>query len=333
MYRRTNSLLSKMAKYTYQFSNYPEIVENFAHHLGGKWENDTCHFPEKYGKGTVEAHYLSEGLSVAIGKFGLNQPLELIREGSLNPDMIAIDFHLSENASLYLDAVAESDKTRILEYGVHFFSTDQASSYTFESGMNFFQFNLLFTKEFFQKYFVTEDEHYPSPLRNLMELKSFYSYYKLTPELSRALQDISALCRNRHFRKTFLFGKTMEALSLFFSNIRNERSYDLTSKEVSAFLSLKEEILSFPHLVYSLENLEHKTGMSRKKLQRICQTLFCQSVGQFVIEIKMEAAKEYLAQGYSVSEAGYKIGYTNLSHFSQSFRKTFGYLPSKLVYR
>lgn len=61
--------------------------------------------------------------------------------------------------------------------------------------------------------------------------------------------------------------------------------------------------------------------------------LFKQKMGfgykDYVIHLRMEKAKELLAQmSLKVSEVAERIGYTDMRHFTQVFRKTFGMTPS-----
>jgi two-component system response regulator YesN len=54
------------------------------------------------------------------------------------------------------------------------------------------------------------------------------------------------------------------------------------------------------------------------------------SLGTYICKLRMEKAKEYLRQGYSVAKTAEMTGYTDVRHFSKLFKKsTGGILPSK----
>ena len=56
-----------------------------------------------------------------------------------------------------------------------------------------------------------------------------------------------------------------------------------------------------------------------------------QAPGRYIIQLKMRRAKELLATtDCSVIEAGMEVGYENPSHFSSTFKKCIGSLPSQM---
>ena len=46
-------------------------------------------------------------------------------------------------------------------------------------------------------------------------------------------------------------------------------------------------------------------------------------------QVKLRLAAEMLRKGYSVSEAAYEIGYSDVKYFSKLYRQIFGYNPSE----
>ncbi|WP_320019114.1 two-component regulator propeller domain-containing protein [Labilibaculum manganireducens] len=51
---------------------------------------------------------------------------------------------------------------------------------------------------------------------------------------------------------------------------------------------------------------------------------------EFIREIKLKIAMQFLEKGFSVSEVAHKIGYTDVKYFSKQFSSQYGYPPSKL---
>ena len=83
---------------------------------------------------------------------------------------------------------------------------------------------------------------------------------------------------------------------------------------------------------YNIEDICKEIGTSRMQLHRKLTALLGQSASEFIRCYKMKRAKELLESGnFNVSEVVYKTGFKNNSHFTKTFKKTYGYLPSELL--
>lgn len=81
----------------------------------------------------------------------------------------------------------------------------------------------------------------------------------------------------------------------------------------------------------SLLELSHIIHMNDCKLKRSFKQYYGKTVYEFVREQRLEKAFSILEQGNcNVSEAACAVGYTNVSHFSESFKKRFGVTASDL---
>jgi len=102
-------------------------------------------------------------------------------------------------------------------------------------------------------------------------------------------------------------------------------------KEDTFMLKLREI------LVHNLDNEEYgigeicrEIGVSRAQLYRKFNALTNISVGRYIKLLRLNKAKELLTnEDFNVSEVAFRVGFKNLSHFSTSFYKEFGYRPSE----
>ena len=93
-------------------------------------------------------------------------------------------------------------------------------------------------------------------------------------------------------------------------------------KEVLAHLSDSD---------FSIDNLAQAMAMSRRSLSRKCQEECQQTPGQFITEIRMQAALKLINENkLSLSEIAYGTGYESLSYFSRTFKKFYGKSPSAI---
>jgi YesN/AraC family two-component response regulator len=79
----------------------------------------------------------------------------------------------------------------------------------------------------------------------------------------------------------------------------------------------------------SVEEMSKKLGLSRTHLHRKLKALTGQTPVEFIKMIRMKQAAYLLGTGkLSISEVGYKVGYSTPSYFSSSFNAYFGMSPS-----
>jgi AraC-like DNA-binding protein len=83
---------------------------------------------------------------------------------------------------------------------------------------------------------------------------------------------------------------------------------------------------------FGVEELAHAMNLHSRTLQRKLKGLTDQSPGEFIRSIRMTEAHRMLQAGEgTVSEVAFRVGYTEPTHFSRSFRRQFGIAPSELL--
>ncbi len=84
----------------------------------------------------------------------------------------------------------------------------------------------------------------------------------------------------------------------------------------------------------SVEILASGVGMSRVHLHRRLKYLTGQSASDFIKGIRLKQAATLLGEGkFTISEVAYATGFSNLSHFSSSFKDFYGVSPTAYVNR
>lgn len=81
----------------------------------------------------------------------------------------------------------------------------------------------------------------------------------------------------------------------------------------------------------TINELAREAGMSPSKFKTDFRQVYGLPVYQYFQRNRMLQARRLLETNeMTIKEAGIRVGYTNLSHFSVAFRKEFGLLPSEL---
>lgn len=85
---------------------------------------------------------------------------------------------------------------------------------------------------------------------------------------------------------------------------------------------------------FSVEELANEVGLSRVHIHRKLKELTNQSASDFIRGIRLKQAAALLSKKkMGISEVAYAVGYTNLSHFSATFREQYGETPKDYMNR
>jgi AraC-like DNA-binding protein len=82
----------------------------------------------------------------------------------------------------------------------------------------------------------------------------------------------------------------------------------------------------------TIDELARISAMSPTKLKNDFKTLYGFPIYEYFQKNRMLKAKSLLVLGkYTIKEIGQMVGYSNLSHFANTFKKEFGFLPSEIA--
>jgi AraC-like DNA-binding protein len=171
-------------------------------------------------------------------------------------------------------------------------------------------------------------------LYNLLTDKNpYYIFESFSPSLICIIQQIRKNIDSAHaLNKLFLYESILRLFNAFLSNVNERLIPDVKSRihaaDISRLFHVRKIVPDNLCDPPSMNTLSKEAGMSVSKLQKCFKLVFGKSIIRYAIEEKMKYAKDLLVSGeYSVSEVGYMVGYSNLSHFSEAFRKMFHTTP------
>ncbi|AYB35190.1 tetratricopeptide repeat protein [Chryseolinea soli] len=102
----------------------------------------------------------------------------------------------------------------------------------------------------------------------------------------------------------------------------------------AAFLQKIGAILEhkFSDAGFGVEEFNREIGLSRMQLHRKLKAITDQSTGEFIRNFRLEKARQYLVvKDAQVSQVAYDCGFSNVSHFSKTFKDHTGMTPSEFV--
>lgn len=159
--------------------------------------------------------------------------------------------------------------------------------------------------------------------------------------ISPGIQDVAAQIFNTDVNEDLLAFyyrvKVEELILLFFIELLKRKTlgnYPLNSSDVKTVYKVRDKIISDLTTPPNLASLAAFAGMSESKLNRLFKQIFGNPIYNYHQKFRIyEAAKLLKTNQISVSEVGYQLGFTNLSHFSKLFHRYIGDKPKKFSKR
>lgn len=100
--------------------------------------------------------------------------------------------------------------------------------------------------------------------------------------------------------------------------------------DVKAIYAVKAHLQAHPGQPPQIAVLARNAHMSEPKLRKLFKQTFGKGVFEYYQRARMQQAARLLREDHlSVTEAGYQLGFTNLSHFARVFEQHWGIMPKR----
>jgi AraC-like DNA-binding protein len=127
--------------------------------------------------------------------------------------------------------------------------------------------------------------------------------------------------------------KLQELIYLLFDKLLargSEKQNPVNKSDIDKLNAIRTAILADLGQPPKLNSLSKMAGMSETKMKQLFKQTFGDTIYNYYQNERMREAGFLLKHaGYSVSEVGYQLGFSNLSHFSRLFEKHYGITPKK----
>lgn len=161
--------------------------------------------------------------------------------------------------------------------------------------------------------------------------------FKITRTVESILHQIIRCNYIDSLKSLYLEGKILELASAFANEVILEKDIANIRKEISisdgAALARIRKIIDENYVEpVTISELAKQSYMSESKLRTVFKQQYGLTIYQYVLDKKMEKARDLLEkQSCRVKDAASLVGYSNISHFSENFRKKFGLTPTEYV--
>ncbi|AZQ63274.1 AraC family transcriptional regulator [Flammeovirga pectinis] len=162
---------------------------------------------------------------------------------------------------------------------------------------------------------------------------------RLTPPLFKVMSEIEAsMPIEEPYLNMYLTSKAIEFLT-FSLQLINQSDQTLIKKKITKdqlqiALKIRDLILNNMDAPLTIPELSKEIGISPTLAKTIFNQAFGLPIYGFYQSRRMEQAKELLDEGeLSIKDIAFDIGYSNVSHFTRSFRKKYGINPKQYAMR
>lgn len=173
---------------------------------------------------------------------------------------------------------------------------------------------------------------------SFLDDECYYSNFKSEPKEEYIISRLDSFFEGKSegLNKLLLESCILELLSINIerllcrSDCKNQL-YKISKTDMERLSYAKEILLNQLASPPTLLELSRMIQMNDCKLKRSFKQCFGKTVYEYVREQRLEKAFALMSQeNYNVSETAFAVGYTNVSHFSEAFRKRFGTTPKAL---
>lgn len=305
------------------------VLKSFAHSLGTELKNRRLEIPEKFGSGYCAGFVFNEHIRMLIFNYELNEDL-VIENPDINVTAKTILFKF-QNIFLNADTSLSGNQPR---------ATPSVLIAT--SGLNTGIFipihthtatiNIEVDAEYLKGLFDLSEES--AVLQGLLEnTQPLFFEQMIYPSLQKVVDEIVFESVEEGFKLFFLRVKAEELVCRLLMELEKrdaKQLYILNSRDIEAIYNAKDQMLAHLDTPPLIKELAVSAGMSPTKFKRLFKQIFGKSNFNYYQEFRMnEAAFLLKQQKLSVADVGYKLGFTNLSHFSKVFAAHTGMKPKQ----
>lgn len=305
-------------------------LHSIAQFFNSPVEGNRVNISPAFGKGYIEAQKVAEGIDLVLTDVILNKNICIHRHKSENKG-ITIKYLIHTPTSFLV--VKDGDEKMTIADGIYVSTSHSFDTNYIKAGYRFQVLSVILSSGWIQKH------HNDNSLilnSNTIQHPSFI-FEKISPAIQQLANNLFITNGSASLYKELLFNSSAtELLAKTFSLFDYRRNTPLkevikNQYDINLLFEVREKLILNPEGgCPNIQSLSEDFGVSPTKLKTNFKIVFGKPIFQYFQEERMELAKKMIESGTcSVSDVGYKVGYTNLSKFSSAYKKHFGFTPKE----
>jgi AraC-like DNA-binding protein len=310
------------------------LMQMLAKSTGSVIKDGVLNLPESFGNGYIRSIKLGAMMSMIIHEYDLANDFTLaIPSCKSNSDFITFSFRnvfpvrSSENETGYIHKTNSNlfPSVQVTSGGINL-----EMSFTAKTKINTVIINIHVSllKDLINK----GDGH--MLLQTIMSGgKPFLFEEIISPEIQNTAAKMLAEDVRIELQDFYYKLKAEELIYLFFRELlkrKNTVHYPANISDLKKIYEIRDKVIVDLTSPPNLNELAEFAAMSESKMNRLFKQIFGNTIYDYHQKLRVTEAARLIKNGdLSVSEAGYQLGFSNLSHFTRIFEKHVGLKPKR----
>ena len=305
------------------------IMSQFARAIGATVEGRFIYIPESKGSGYLTGFSWSNNdLRMMIRNYHLYEEILIERTNEFAEGQDDIIFLLS---GIFPYSIQQEKQPLPEQANVFICAHAITSVLTMPSNTFFRSITIAVSRQYLRQAFG--NIFHPVVISILEAKENFAFETGISPEMIKTASEILHLPVPESLESHYCKLKCEELLCHIFTLLMQREAVPTSGmhiKDIKAIYAIKSHLQSNLDTPPDIAAQARSAGMSEPKLRKLFKQTFGKGVFEYYQSARMQEAARLLKENrLTVSEVGYQLGFTNLSHFSRVFEQHIGIKPKK----
>ncbi|WDF66391.1 AraC family transcriptional regulator [Flavobacterium sp. KACC 22763] len=280
----------------------------------------------------ISHHLITEGLVLLDTQMYYSEPRTVTFE--IDEESVVMNFIYSSNVETHIDQL-ESEKYSKKNTHNIFYTNSFKATFNIPPFTEINYLSIILSKEFYYNIINEDWQLHEKFSKKILDKQSSYltsKYLPFTPAIQWVTSEIKNCAREGVLKRIYIESKIKELLihQLETLIIKPLEAENINEEDYSKLLEAKKILEDDYRNTPTLPELSRLISLNEFKLKKGFKACFGTTVKSYIIKLRMEHAKElFQNKKATVSEAAYKCGYKDVSHFSAAFKSYYGFSPQK----
>lgn len=306
------------------------FLTSFATSVGSKVENGRVEIPAKYGKGYVFGYLWSRQIKLIIRKYELKDNI-LIKRGDSGDTANTILIVLNNILKKDENPNAGNEERRQLPSVV--VTTQGLDPEIYIPGNISFNTVKLTIDSTYIKQLIGPDVSNLLLMNIIDNSQALVFEQFVSVKLEQIINEMTEIKIEKSLQHLYYKVKSEEIICYLLMELMQRQENKVQALNID---DIRRIYVARDKLIEDLANpptlnvLAAHANLSLSKLKRLFKQVYGKNVHQYYQDIRLkEAAYQLKYKQLSVSDVGYNLGFTNLSHFARVFEEHIGIKPKK----